>query len=215
MKKLLICDLDGTLLDSIPDITVNLNLMLKKFGFAPVTDEKTKKIIGYGAKQLVKNAIGKPIKEELLLECLDFYNRSYTDCGNLFSKVFDGIENMLYNFKSKGYSIVILSNKPQETTDKICTQFFKEFALDAVFGQTEGRKTKPDPQAVIDVLKEFDVSPENALLLGDMETDFIAATKANVKCVIAGWGYGNREYLRNLGAEFFASTANDVFGFIN
>ena len=119
MKKLAIFDLDGTLIDSVPDIFDCINLMLEKFGYEKRKIEDIKQMIGNGAKNLVIRAIGSPVSEEKIKECLNYYNQIYTSSGSPKTKLFDGIEQTLSILKSRGYLLGIITNKPQMTTDEI------------------------------------------------------------------------------------------------
>ncbi len=214
MQKAVIFDLDGTLIHSLPDITENLNIMLRHFGFDTVTLEKTKQIIGRGARNLVKDAIGCPVSDRDLDVYLNYYNFHYTNSQNKLTALFNGIAELLTQLKKRGYLIAICTNKPQQTTDKIYKQFLTEFNFDAVFGETPDCPVKPDKKSVMRVLDFLKVSPQNAYFVGDMQTDYLSAVNSGCKPVCVLWGYGERAKLSELGCSVFAETPLDVLRII-
>lgn len=214
MNKAVIFDLDGTILDTAPDILYNLNLMLTEFGHKNIDLKRVYDAIGHGAKNLVKGAIDEKLSEEQIIERLYFYNQKYTNSGSPYTKLFEGIDNLLISLKSKNFKLAILTNKPQETTDKIYEKYLKKYGFDLVVGQREDLPIKPNPRSTYQILNSLDVSNENAYFLGDMETDLLTGLNASVTPIIANWGYGKKEKLVALGAKFFAENPSEVLSFL-
>ena len=123
MKKIVIFDLDGTLLDTIADIADNINLMLSHFGFAKRSIQEIKQFVGNGARNIVKRSLPDGVSEEKLEECLAFYNNLYTNCGSPKTRIYDGMDKALLTLKNKGYKLAILTNKPQMTTDEVYNKY--------------------------------------------------------------------------------------------
>ena len=209
MKKLAIFDLDGTLIDSVPDIYDCINVMLEKFGYEKRDIEDIKQMIGNGAKNLVIRAIGKKVSEESITESLKYYNDIYTSSGSPKTKLFDGIEQTLKILKSRGYLLGIVTNKPQMTTDEINKTYLKNLGFDMVIGQRTGLRMKPDPQAVNLMIEKLNVNKENVYFIGDGETDVQVALNAGVNGVAVLWGYRTKTQLESAGAKVFASTPQD------
>ena len=209
MKKLVIFDLDGTLIDSVPDIYDCINVMLEKFGYEKRDIEDVKQMIGNGAKNLVIRAIGKKVSEESITESLKYYNDIYTSSGSPKTKLFDGIEQTLKILKSRGYLLGIVTNKPQMTTDEINKTYLKNLGFDMVIGQRTGLRMKPDPQAVNLMIEKLNVNKENVYFIGDGETDVQVALNAGVNGVAVLWGYRTKTQLESAGAKVFASTPQD------
>ena len=210
MNKLAVFDLDGTLIDSVPDIADSLNITLEKFGHLKRNEKEVAQIIGNGARNLIIRAIDQKLSEQEIDQRLKFYNKIYTDCGNPKTKLFDGVKEVLLTLKSKGFMIGLLTNKPQSATEKVYETYLKDIGFNVVVGQTEGGKIKPDPTALLDMLKTLDVKKENAFMVGDGETDVQVAINAGVNAVSVLYGYRNKSQLEKVGAKVFVETPLDL-----
>ncbi len=214
MNKAVIFDLDGTLIDSLPDIAEYVNLTLKFFGEKEIPYDDIRQYIGNGAKNLIKRSFGNKLSEEDLAERLKFYNEKYTASGSPKTKLFDGIKELLVKLKEKGYKLGILTNKPQETTEGVYETYLNTFGFDKVVGARSGVKIKPDPAALNQMLYELNVKPENAYFIGDGETDAQTAINAGIKGVSVLWGYRDKDQLLDAGAKVFAKTPEELFNII-
>lgn len=209
-NKAVIFDLDGTLIDSVPDIAENINIMLKKFGYKPLSEEEVKSHVGHGARNLVKDCIGLPLTDNELDERLAFYNEKYTASGSPHTRLFDGVKDMLARLKAAGFKTAILTNKPQETTDNVVQNYMSDMGFDKIVGQSGSVKCKPDKTATLAILNEFDVLPENAYFVGDGDADVQTALNSGVNGIFVLWGYSSREKLESFGAKVFADTPSRV-----
>ena len=117
MNKAIIFDLDGTIIDSAPDILDNLNIMLENYGYPKIELKRVTEIIGHGARNLVKGAVNKPLDEKVLDEYLKFYNNIYTANANKKTILYDGIMETIKKLRDMGYKLAICTNKPQMTLD--------------------------------------------------------------------------------------------------
>ena len=210
MKKLVVFDLDGTLIHSVPDIADCLNITLEKFGHAKREEKEVAQMIGNGVRNLLIRAIDKQLSDQEIDERVKFYNQIYTNCDNSKTKLFDGVEEVLKTLKSKGFMLGVLTNKPQSATDNVYQTYLKEIGFDAVVGQSSSVKIKPDPAALLDVLKKLDVKPENAYMVGDGEPDAQVAVNAGVNGVSVLYGYRTKEQLIKAGAKIFVDTPADL-----
>ena len=214
MNKLVIFDLDGTLLDTVPDIADNVNIMLEKFGLSPCTLEQIKKYIGNGAKKLVQRSIGKELPEQEFNARHEYFVDIYAKNGTPKTKLFDGIGKVLTNLKERGYKLAILTNKPQGATDNVYQTYLKDFGFDMVIGQSGSVKCKPDKTATLKILTELDVLPENCYFVGDGETDVLTAINSGTNGIAVLWGYREKSQLLDAGATLFASNPIDLLNII-
>lgn len=213
MNKLVIFDLDGTLLDTLADIYEQMNIALAKFGYPERTYEQMRSFIGNGARKLVERSFGITDQEELE-EKLKYYNKIYTECGSTKTALYKGIDKVLINLKERGFKLAILTNKPQISTDEVYKTYLESFNFDMVVGQSGSVKCKPDKTATLNILSELNVLPENTYFVGDGETDIITARNAGVKSIAVTWGYRDKEQLLEAGATVFASTPEQLISLI-
>ncbi|MBO4251760.1 MAG: HAD family hydrolase [Clostridia bacterium] len=212
--KAVIFDLDGTLLDTLDDLTDSINEMLKVFGYPAIAREKVRSIIGSGAKKLIADALPEKLSDDEFVKCLEEYNRIYNASGSPKTKLFDGMDVVLKELKKRGYKLAVLSNKPQPSTDKVYEKYLKEFHFDFVGGQSEKIKCKPDPAGALYELKTLGVDPKDAYLVGDGETDVMAAINAGITCIAALWGNRSKEQLKAVGGKIFADYPQQILDLI-
>lgn len=214
MKKLVIFDLDGTLLNTSADLNACMNEALKKNGLPPITVEQTKKFIGDGALKYAERAVC-ACKEKACAEkidsCLNDYNAIYNSCENKNTFLYDGIGELLKKLKRAGVKIAIVSNKPQSSTDLVYEKLLKQYNFDFVFGNREGFKHKPAADGVNYVLRALGVDKNDAVIVGDGETDALVSKNSGIDFVGALWGYRDKKTLKKAGAKCFAKNADDLF----
>lgn len=212
MKKAVLFDMDGTLIDASRDILVYLNATLTKYGYAEITLPEARRFVGNGARKLVERAIkGKPCDETTLLKMVADYNNGYNFCDGSRTLVYDGMAELAARLKKEGYKIAVVSNKPQDGATEVVKRFFPTVGFDFVCGQREGMKTKPDRECVDFTLKELGVTTEEAIFVGDSDTDFMTMKNACVDGICVLWGYRSKEELTAIGATTFASTACELY----
>lgn len=214
MNKAVIFDLDGTLIDSVPDIAENINIMLKRFGYPVLSEEEIKAKVGHGARNLVKDCIGKSLTDKELDERLEFYNYQYTNSGSPKTRLYKGIPETLKELKKRGYKLAILTNKPQETTDNVIKNHMSDLNFDKVVGQSGSVKCKPDKAATLAILKELNVLPENTYFVGDGDADVLTSLNSGTNGIAVLWGYSSKEKLAAFGATTFAYKPEDILKII-
>lgn len=214
MNKAVIFDLDGTLIDSVPDIAGNINIMLKRFGYPVLSEEEIKAKVGHGARNLVKDCIGKSLTDKELDERLEFYNYQYTNSGSPKTRLYKGIPETLKELKKRGYKLAILTNKPQETTDNVIKNHMSDLNFDKVVGQSGSVKCKPDKAATLAILNELNVLPENTYFVGDGDADVLTSLNSGTNGIAVLWGYSSKEKLAAFGATAFAYKPEDLLKII-
>ena len=215
LNKAVIFDLDGTLLDTAPDICAYVNIALEHFGYKKVTKSDIVKFIGNGARNLITRCLGEGVSEQTIDTVLAFYNNVYANSNSDYTVVFDGIIDLLFDLKKRGYKLIIMTNKPQRNTDDLYKKFFKNIGFDAVIGQSDSVKCKPDKTATINVLNKLNVLPENTYFIGDGETDVITSINAGTNGIAVLWGYRTKEQLSSAGATVFASHPSQLSSIIS
>ena len=215
MNKAIIFDLDGTLLDTLPDIHFYVNQMLEEYGYNKRSEKEVMQFIGCGSKNLIKLSLPEGLTDEEITVRHERYNKIYTDSNSPRTKLFDGIKEVVKTLKERGYKLAILTNKPQETTDTVYERYMKDMGFDMVVGQSGKVKVKPDPTAAKEILKTLDVLPENCYFIGDGETDVVTSINLGSNGIAVLWGYRSKEQLSEAGAKVFASTPKDLLFLIS
>ena len=213
MKKTVIFDLDGTLLDSIEDIASSMNKVLESLQLPTHKIEDYKHFVGGGVDILVENALSnqsKEIKDEVIKRFKIEYD------GKLHSKTlpYDGIYELLDELKKLDINLAVLSNKPHEFTVSYVNHFFKNYNFKEVHGQKEDVPKKPDPKAALDIVKCLDSSCENTYFIGDTKIDMQTAKSANMTAIGVLWGFRDEKELRDFGADFIVSNPLEILKII-
>jgi phosphoglycolate phosphatase len=196
--------MDGTILDSLEDIKTAMNHALKENNL-PIHEslDKFREFTGDGQLTFVKRSIGEPLnKDEDLVnkvqkDYADYYHAHY----DVYSKPYDGIIDLLNYLQDKGCKIAVLTNKPTPLARKIADNVFKGIKFEYVLGPSEEHPKKPNPSALLMMLDEFAVKPDECLYFGDTNTDMQTANNANVIAVGVTWGFRTREELVVNGAK--------------
>ena len=185
--KLLIFDLDGTLIDSRTDLANSVNGMLRRFGRKELPLELIATYIGDGAPMLVRRALGDPADEHFLNEALQFFLAYYREHKLDTTTVYDGITEALGLMKD-GRTLTVLSNKPVNPSRAIVEALGLGPFFAQVYGGNSFPTKKPDPMGALALLREFDVQPEEAIIIGDSSNDVL--TGRNCGLWTCGCTYG-------------------------
>jgi phosphoglycolate phosphatase len=210
MKKLIIFDLDGTLLDTVEDLRHCINVLLEKHGYKAVSSQEIVKCLGYGAKQLVYLAAGKPDKEtheKLFAEYVPMQEKS----DNAFTRLYDGLDEVLIKLKKLGYKLAIVSNKPDSVTQIVVEQKLARYGFDFVTGnRPELFNPKPDKSCVEYCLSSLGMNKEDAIFVGDSEVDVQTFIGAGIDGIGVTWGFRPKQQLVEAGCTHFADDANEL-----
>ena len=197
--KLLIFDLDGTLIDSLPDLADATNHMRGRFGLAPLGTEEVRRLVGQGARSLVERALPglSPGEVEEGLELFLAYNLEHIADK---TRVYPGVIETLQALRVLGYPLCVLSNKNVALCREVLSRLGLGDFFPTVFGADSLPFRKPSPEPVLALLREFGVAPRESVLVGDSINDVAAGQGAGVVTVGCRYGYGDLVELA--GAEY-------------
>ena len=208
MLKAVFFDLDGTLLDTVPDIMACVNVSLKKFGYPEISYAQTCSYVGDGAKLLIERALPAACPDvDAVYE--DFRTRFATDDA-AHTRPFPDEEPVLAALKERGIKLAVITNKPQDAAQHVLARFFPEGLFDFVGGDTGMFPCKPDPSLARYAALKLRVSPAECAFVGDGEPDARVARNAGMKGISALWGYRSRAQLEGAGATCFAADFRDL-----
>lgn len=212
MKKIVIFDLDGTLLNTLDDLADSTNYALSKFGYPTRTIEEVQQFVGNGVAKLIERAIPDGKNNSNFEKCLNIFKENYAQ--NMYNKTapYNGIIEMLSNLKSKGIKIAVVSNKFDLAVKELCKKYFEGF-IDFAAGENEaqGIKKKPAPDTVISVLTEFNFAPEDAVYVGDSDVDIMTAKNSKMPCISVTWGFRDKKFLLENGATILINAPSEIY----
>lgn len=212
MKKAVIFDLDGTLLNTLDDLADSTNYALSRFGYPTRTIEEVRQFVGNGVAKLIERAIPEGKNNPNFEKCLAIFKENYAQ--NMYNKTapYNGIIEMLSNLKSKGIKIAVVSNKFDLAVKELCKKYFEGF-IDFAAGENEaqGIKKKPAPDTVISVLNEFNFASEDAVYVGDSDVDIMTAKNSKMPCVSVTWGFRDEKFLLENGATILINAPSEIY----
>lgn len=204
MVKLVGFDLDGTILNSLEDLTSAVNYALDKENLPKRSITEVQNFIGDGIYLLLQRASGisdDEIKLKRLKELFDeYYSVHYCDKSVLY----DGIENLIEKLEKSGIKVIIYSNKPAEFVKVITDRLMSKFNFYAVLGQCDKYDKKPNPQQFKEYQEKLDVLDNETMYIGDSDVDIITAKNANVISVGVTWGYREKVVIQKENPDYIA-----------
>lgn len=208
--KGIIFDLDGTLVNSLEDISDAMNTVLTSLNYPTHTYDTYQYFIGSGLRNLVSKALPASNNTEIEVEnCFNAMVIEYREVCTLKTKPYNGIVELLDNLTSQNIKLAVFSNKADELTKKIAAEIFPDYFDSAVGLSTEALK-KPNPFEAIEISKNWNIKPEEILFVGDSDIDMQTAINANMFPVGVSWGYRTEEELKASGAKVVINSPLDL-----
>lgn len=213
--RAVIFDLDGTLLDTLDDISFSLNTVLERHGYPTHTIDECRILVGFGMQALVKSALPEHLRDESLIgPLLEEMKAVYAGHWNVHSLPYEGIGQMLDAIDAMGLQKAILSNKPDVFTKLCADELLAPWNFEVVMGHHEGIAHKPDPQGALVVAGMLGVEPSAILYVGDSGIDMKTANAAGMYPLGVLWGFRPEEELVATGAASLACTPQDIVDFL-
>ena len=189
--KLVIFDLDGTLLNTIADLSEAVNHALKLRGLPLHSLEKITKMVGHGVRNLIMQALPAELRDDTALvdAVLADFTEYYFAHIDTYTQPYPGIPELITTLHRNGVLMAVASNKFQAGTEYLIKEFFPGIPFVAVLGNRPGFPLKPDPEIVGEVLRKAGVNKEEAVMVGDSPTDMRTAANGGIRGIAVGWGY--------------------------
>lgn len=231
MIKAAVFDMDGTILDTIDDMTDSLNYSLRLcghrgdfqaslvryfFGSAALVAVERALASEAGAPQELLPEIGEAVSAERwgvsraeAERVLEVYRPHYAAHCNIRTGPYPGIAKLLQRLRSSGIRTAVVSNKPDEAVQMLVREQFPGL-FDCALGERAGLRRKPAPDMVSEALRLMDMDAEGAIYIGDTEVDVRTAENSHIPCVAVSWGFRSEAYLREVGAQCIAGSAEEL-----
>ena len=212
--KAVIFDLDGTLLNTLEDLTDAVNAAMKRNSLPVRTLEEVRRFVGNGIVKLVERAVPEGKKNPVFDKALqDFKSYYQAHCWNKTAP-YPGVMDMLVELAEKKVGTAIVSNKADAAVQKLKTYYFDEvIAVVRRENEKKGIPKKPAPEMVFGALRELGVSPEEAIYVGDSDVDIKTAENAGMPCLSVCWGFRDENFLKKHGADRLIYKPEEILKF--
>lgn len=209
MKKAIVFDLDGTLLNTLEDLTDSTNYALRTCGFPERTLEEVRRFVGNGIRKLIERAVPADADAEKISECFTFFCEHYKQNMENKTAEYTGISDMLSVLFAAGYKMAIVTNKADFAAQVLCGKLFGNY-VKTVVGSVENRPNKPAPDGVYYALEQMGVTKEETVFIGDSEVDILTAKNAEIDAIGVLWGFRDLADLEAVGVKTTVKTVKKL-----
>ncbi|MBO4610181.1 MAG: HAD-IA family hydrolase [Lachnospiraceae bacterium] len=211
--RLAVFDMDGTILNTIDDLTDATNHALKACGYPTHTVDEVRFFVGNGIAKLIERATPQGTSEEerakVRAAFMDYYSVHSADKTGPY----DGIGELLQRLRAAGVKTAVVSNKPDVAVRDLVVKYF-DGLFDAAVGDMVGQRTKPAPDMCMKVFDKLGIGPEDAVYIGDSDTDIQTARNAGTDEILVSWGFRGRAFLEEHDAKCICDTTDEVYDII-
>lgn len=211
MKKYVIFDMDGTILNTLEDLTDSVNYCLMQFSLPVRTIDEIKSFVGDGIPKLIERAVPGGTAEAMTAEVYALMLKYYKTHCEIKTAPYEGIVELMAELKRAGLKLAVVTNKEESAALELASNMFGGY-LDVVIGAKEGRRTKPHPDGVLDAMSILGAEDRSEVVfIGDSDVDIMTAKNAGLDCIGVLWGFRDRAVLEAVGADSFAQSPQDIF----
>lgn len=207
--KTYIFDMDGTLLDTLQDLTTSVNYALKQKNMPERTIDEIRQFVGNGVKKLVERAVPAGTSVEDTEDTLNIFKAHYVIHSQDTTAPYPGMQDLLRRLKAKGKNIAVVSNKFYDATVELCKIYFPD-TVSVAIGERPGIEKKPAPDTVFEALRQLGVTAEGAVYIGDSEVDLQTARNSGLDCISVLWGFRDKEVLIQNGGTTFVTSPTEI-----
>lgn len=201
--------MDGTLLDTLQDLTTSVNYALKQKNMPERTIDEIRQFVGNGVKKLVERAVPEGTTVEETEETLSIFKAHYVVHSQDTTAPYPGMQDLLRRLKAKGKNIAVVSNKFYDATVELCKIYFPD-TVSVAIGERPGIEKKPAPDTVFEALRQLGVTAEGAVYIGDSEVDLQTARNSGLDCISVLWGFRDKEFLMQNGGTTFVTSPTEI-----
>lgn len=194
-----IFDLDGTLLNTLYDLTDSVNWALEKYGQPTRSIEEVRAFVGNGLRNLMQRAVPNGEENPVFEDLFEFFREYYKSHCNIKTAPYEGIMELMKELKGRGIQMAIVSNKIDAGVKELNAIHFAEY-VDVALGEREGIERKPAPDSVNEAIRLLGVNKENTVYVGDSDVDIQTAKNAEIRYVSVSWGFRDEAFLMEHGA---------------
>lgn len=204
-----IFDMDGTILNTIEDLTDATNYAMKAMGYPIHTSDEVKGFVGNGIRKLIERAVPAGTDETGIIKTHEFFTEYYKAHCQDKTVPYDGIIELLQELKKRGKKLAVVSNKAHYAVKELADNMFLGL-FDVALGEKDGVNKKPARDMVDIVLSELNESTENAVYIGDTDVDFNTAKNSEMDCILVTWGFRGEEFLAQFPAKYTVDKPEEI-----
>lgn len=214
--KMVVFDLDGTLLDSVPDLAIAADQAVQALGYPSVSQEQVRDYVGNGADILIGRSLSQNIEvdtalsAELLNKARILFDEFYQASGHKLSHLYPAVKETLTKLTQAGITVALLTNKPSKFVPEVMQQHQLDSYFKYVLGGDAFEKRKPDPVALNWLMEQEQLTPKQVLMVGDSKNDILAARNAGCYAFGLTYGYNHGEPIANSDPDFVSNVISDV-----
>ena len=199
-----IFDLDGTLIDTLDDLTVSVNYALHKLNLKTHSKDTIRQFLGNGARALIERAVEGGAQNPMTDKVEELFRTHYLEHEFDTTRPYPGVIEMLSKLKRRNKKIAVVSNKFYVATQQLCKHFFGNY-IDVAIGERTDICKKPAPDTVLEALSQLHADKASAVYIGDSEVDIETAENAGIPCISVLWGFRDQTFLQEHGATRFVN----------
>ncbi|HLH03649.1 MAG TPA: HAD-IA family hydrolase [Bryobacteraceae bacterium] len=187
--RLIVFDLDGTLIDSSRDLAISTNATRAHFGLPPISQDLVNSYVGNGAPVLVRRAMGPDASEEQVAEALAFFLQYYREHSLEHTRLYSGVREAIEQLSVEGRKLAVLTNKPEKISGDILSALGVRPLFFRVVGGNTFPEKKPNPVGLLAIAAEAQLPPDQLLMVGDSAVDVATARNAGAQSCGVLWGF--------------------------
>lgn len=207
--KLAVFDMDGTILDTLSDLTASTNYALKAASLPEKTREDVRRYIGDGVKELIERACAPVTDEKIIEKVFVAFSEYYKAHGEDLTRPYPGIVEAIKTLRANGIKTGVVSNKLEYAVIPLAERYFPSL-FDYIAGDKEGVRRKPYPDPILNAISAMGETKETTVYIGDSDVDVKAGFNAGVDVISAGWGYRSEKFLLENGAKNIVFSAEEM-----
>lgn len=204
-----IFDMDGTILDTIEDLTVTTNYAMEKMGYKTHTVDEVKWFVGNGILMLIKRAVPEGTSEEDISKTFEYFKEHYYEHCKDKTGPYPGIMELLRELKKAGKKLAVVSNKADKPVKILADEVFPGL-FDVAIGEKTGIEKKPARDMVDAAISELNCDRSKAVYIGDTDVDFMTAKNSELDCILVSWGFRGREFIEKYDADYYVDDPLEI-----
>jgi phosphoglycolate phosphatase len=209
----IIFDLDGTLLDTLEDLTASVNYVMEALGYEKHNNQQIKSFVGNGIRNLILRALPDGVDDARYEEAYQLFCKHYAKHCMDQTRPYEGILELLSVLRQKNYHMAIVSNKNQNAVADLAREYFEK-TIDQAIGQQEHTNKKPAPDTLYEAMKLLKTTKKETLYIGDSEVDKMTAENAGVDCILVSWGFREKKLLEEMKPLGVIDSPKELLGYL-